>query len=854
MINEIGFNGLTCSPSDYDCSDGELATCYNLIPEDNALKPVYAPAVVGNITLTNKQVIECCHKGNVNGDVYKHYIIHDKSGSGDGTWWWCDVDGDTLEEIVLDSFKVSTVCAMGNILCFIGESGTYYALWKDNTYRTFKKKDFLFNTEIRKTPDSGVSTVSTYTFVAKYTKVEFLAMYDKYLSGDINVYKFHTLKKSSLEKILGDIDADVNKRLAEDESLFKYTTFGVCLLRLYDGTYVATSGFFLLQNTIDRTLTVKSTTANWDGPSCRMNMTLRKYQLRVSLATDKIKDLITGFDVYLNLSDSLLDIREYKNGDYDTAIQIPNATYKLDFIDLKNLYRKIDEMPLYKVASFDMDDIGKFVDLKRPIGTEESFNSEMLNALDIGASGGYLYNNRLHLFDYSKIYATKDNPFVQYADSNMDNVEDVEFIAEHSFADGNKIYCRFKSKPIIPAVFSLCLDNLISTDFYFKKGEECYWQRVLYYNSKTYPWSLCASYDKGIFGDIQDFSHYSPVEYNEKLALAEKSDMVISSSQSSILVSKAENPMVFPAKNSVSVGSSTIRALAANTQPISEGQFGDAPLYAFTDEGVWMLMLDSEGVYQSRQPVNREICTNTTGILQTDDAILYASDRGIIMQQGRSSKCITEALDDYPFDYNKMPHSAEILATGEIPSIGVAYRMTIRQYLKEAEMVFDYYNSRLVLFNPNCKYAYIYSLRSGMWGTIPNTFRSRVNIYPQAYAVNTDGDIVDLYNPDADEYVPYFFCTRPMTLDAANVHKTIFSLIVRGYFQPDVKKCGIALYASNNLFDWVLVSTSATQYLRGIAGTPYKYFRIACIGNLRPEESISGCSIDVQPRWNNRLR
>lgn len=848
MINEIGFNGLTCSPSDYDCSDGELATCYNLIPEDNTLKPVHAPAVVGNINLHDKQVIEYCHKGNVNGDVYKHYIIHDKSGSGDGTWWWCDVDGDTPEEIVLDSSKVSSVCAMGNILSFIGESGTCYALWKDKTYRTFKKEDFLFETII----DSSNYRVST--FVAKYKKDEFLAMYDSHKFGSTDLYQFGILKKSSLEKILTGIDADVNKKLAEDESLFKYNTFGVCMLRLYDGTYVATSGFFLLRNTIDRTLTVKSTTVDWDGPSCQMEMTINKYQICVNLATDKIKDLITGFDVYLNLSDSLLDIREYRNGDYDTDSKLPNATYKLDFIDLKNLYQKIDEMPLYKVASFDMDDIGKYVDLKRPIGTEESFNSEMLNALDIGASGGYLYNNRLHLFDYKKIYAIKDNPFVQYADSNMDNVEDVEFIAEHSLADGKKIYCKFKAKPIIPAVFSLCLNNLVSTDYYFKKGEECYWQRVLYYNSKTYPWSICASYNVGIFGDIQDFWHYSPVDYNEKLALAEKSDMVVSSSQSSILVSKAENPMVFPAKNSVSVGSSTIRALAANTQPISEGQFGDAPLYAFTDEGVWMLMLDSEGVYQSRQPVNREICTNTTGILQTDDAILYASDRGIIMQQGRSSKCITEALDDYPFDYNKMPHSREILATGKIPSIGVAYRMPIRQYLKEAEMVFDYYNSRLVLFNPNCKYAYIYSLRSGMWGTIPNIFRSRVNIYPQAYAVNTDGHIVDLYNPDADEYVPYFFCTRPMTLDAANVHKTIFSLIVRGYFQPDVKKCGIALYASNNLFDWVLVSTSATQYLRGMAGTPYKYFRIACIGNLRPEESISGCSIDVQPRWNNKLR
>jgi hypothetical protein len=846
MINEIGFNGLTCSPSDYDCSDGELATCYNLIPEDNALKPVHAPAVVGKIKLTGKQVIECCHKGNVNGDVYKHYIIHDKSGSGDGTWWWCDVDGDTPEEIVLDSFKVSTVCAMGNILCFIGESGTYYALWKDKTYRTFKKEDFQFNTKIWNDDPSLIPT-----FVAKYKKDEFLAMYDEYSPGD---YKFYFLKKTSLEKILGDIDAAVNKRLADDESLFKYTTFGVCLLRLYDGTYVATSGFFVLQNKLDTTLSLKRTTTDWDGPSFQMEMTLRHYSIRVSLATDKIKDLITGFDVYLNLSDSLLDIKECYSLDYDTTTKLPNATYQLGFIDKKRLYEKVDEMPLYKVASCDIDDMDKSIDLKRPIGTEESFNSEMLNALDIGASGGCLYNNRLHLFNYKKTFPYKEYQFVRYINLETEATEEADILAEHSLADGKKIYCKFKDKAVIPAVFSLCLPNLVSTDYYFKKGEECYWQRVLYYNSKTYPWSICASYDKGIFGDIQDFSHYSPIEYNEKLALAEKSDMVVSSSQSSILVSKAENPMVFPAKNSVSVGSSTIRALAANTQPISEGQFGDAPLYAFTDEGVWMLMLDSEGVYQSRQPVNREICTNTSGILQTDDAILYASDRGIIMQQGRSSKCITEALDDYPFDYNTMPHSREILATGEIPSIGVAYRMPIRQYLKEAEMVFDYYNSRLVLFNPNCKYAYIYSLRSGMWGTIPNTFRSRVNIYPQAYAVNTDGRIVDLYNPDADEYVPYFFCTRPMTLDAANVHKTIFSLIVRGYFQPDVKKCGIALYASNNLFDWVLVSTSATQYLRGIAGTPYKYFRIACIGNLRPEESISGCSIDVQPRWNNKLR
>lgn len=100
-----------------------------------------------------------------------------------------------------------------------------------------------------------------------------------------------------------------------------------------------------------------------------------------------------------------------------------------------------------------------------------------------------------------------------------------------------------------------------------------------------------------------------------------------------IRVSEAENPLVFPAKNSVQVGSSIVSAMAANTRPISEGQFGDAPLYAFTDEGVWVLMLGEEGTYIARQPANRDICSNPKGILQIDDAVLFPTERGIMMQR-----------------------------------------------------------------------------------------------------------------------------------------------------------------------------------------------------------------------------
>ena len=51
---EVIFAGLTNSPSDYDCQDGELATCLNLINEDGALHPIHQPVVAEqNITLPN---------------------------------------------------------------------------------------------------------------------------------------------------------------------------------------------------------------------------------------------------------------------------------------------------------------------------------------------------------------------------------------------------------------------------------------------------------------------------------------------------------------------------------------------------------------------------------------------------------------------------------------------------------------------------------------------------------------------------------------------------------------------------------------------------------------------------------
>jgi len=94
--------------------------------------------------------------------------------------------------------------------------------------------------------------------------------------------------------------------------------------------------------------------------------------------------------------------------------------------------------------------------------------------------------------------------------------------------------------------------------------------------------------------------------------------------------------------------------------------------------------------------------------------------------------------------------------------------------------------------------------------------------------------------------------TRPLKLDAANVLKTVDTIIQRGYFRKGHVKT--ILYGSRDLFNWQLVSSSEDHYLRGFSGSPYKYFRVVLLCSLSADESVSGCTVQFTPRLTNQPR
>lgn len=966
---EVIFKGLTNSPSDYNCQDGELATCLNLINEDGALHPIHQPVVAEqNITLNAGDTIELVHKVTHDETIHSHYIIR----KSDDTWFWMEKGGDgTKNTIDLKRFHANAVTAIGNILCFVGDEKTIYAYWKGNNYTSFDLSSLNYSATI-----TNVKSEKCDVSISLGDDWDNAFETNKHFNNNVDT----SLKGASI--IFNAFDALINKRLNEKgKEYFKYTVFGVLAIKLYDGTsHINISNPFILapETTFNKFIWYQ------EKKSVGTSTSLHTHTINVNMdIPEGLEDLILGVDVYLSQPESFIDtekrtigISRYKCFLWNSNMASGVNCDAFQYLSEEGVYQSFENKSFYLSTSINKEKLGTDVQLKRVLQTEESISLEDFKRDSFGGKCSITYNNRLHIGNIKKtIYNAFDTDIFskrkisntqlslnEYVDIGASSTATTDYICDAVFKVSisensikRDIYHKGKLQyPICPILaYPSTLATAMTIYFHLPKYNKYYLKRVhlkpsekfgmSYYinisKNRTTPIAVdrqsSGSLNNQGFGgrddapteeekaELSDYMYLYHDDaglpafmqiYRHKLlkkangaakagsnggdSFGNQSGTVISSSYywdntpidtgdfteitkeeydaaasnvvnqkyitqnpNVIKVSEAENPLVFPAANSVQVGSSIISALSANTRPISEGQFGEAPLYAFTDEGVWIVMLSEAGSYQSRQPALREICSNPKGILQIDDAVLYPTERGIMMQQGRESVCITDALDDYPFDFLSIySHSTKdktypnkLLATCKIPESDVKY-VRFRKYLEKADMIYDYYDSRIIVFNPYYTYAYVYSLKSKMWGTMHNVFNKRVNIYPESYATDKAGKILDVYVKEPTESVPFFLCSRPLTLEQ-EVYKTMFDCITRGYFSSiQAGKCGMVLFGSNDLVNWYYISSSVDIFLRNLVGSPYKYFRIALIGKLAPNESISGLSTAFQERLQNKLR
>ena len=326
-----------------------------------------------------------------------------------------------------------------------------------------------------------------------------------------------------------------------------------------------------------------------------------------------------------------------------------------------------------------------------------------------------------------------------------------------------------------------------------------------------------------------------------------------------IYTSEVDNPFYFPVTGINTVGTGTILGICSAAKALSQGQFGQFPLYAFTTEGVWALEVSSTGSYLARQPITRDVCINSDSITQIDSSVLFATDRGIMLISGSETICISDVLDtrEY-FSLEDLPVSDKIIELynnradeDERISIEDISFLPFREFLAGCRMIYDYTHQHIIIYNADVRYAYVYSLKSKAWGMAFCNISYGVNSYPEALAMTSDARLVNFSLSDA-ESVPALIMSRPLKINDPYVFKTVDTVIQRGFFDKD--HVSQVLFGSNDFSHWHVIWSSKDKYLRGFSGTPYKMFRTMLMCRLDKNESIYGCSVQFRPRITDILR
>lgn len=547
----------------------------------------------------------------------------------------------------------------------------------------------------------------------------------------------------------------------------------------------------------------------------------------------------------------------------------------------------IETSNYYRVKSMNFEDMGKmadFADIELADGALENLvnrmalDDEMLANRTLMSAHMYAYNNRMHAFDAAFRLPTPrhiilDNAFV--SPNGMSCCYTYVFL--HT-TEGTKVVCHQASSDIEGAF------NRYGLTWFFYPDNNAY--RVLF-----------ISRDKSMYLDLPLTTHdflngaywladslneqFAPHIYgNEFQVSTAKSnepstqDMGIISmpypvpdvddcihAPAEIYVSEVNNVFAFRSSMAVSVGCCRVMALAAAAKPMSTGQFGQFPLYAFTDAGVWSLETAQNGAYVARQPITRDVCVNPMSICQMDSSVLFASDRGIMELAGAAANCITDEVDtQFPFNCESgLQQFDELVAifnhligeNGRTIDADDVSVLPFKDFAKECSIMYDYVHQRVIFYNPNVRYAYVFSRLSSHWGMMLSSSVLNVNAYPSAQAIDADGNLVDFGDTD-EERVPILMVTRPFALGLPDVHKTIDTIIQRGFFRNG--GFGQVLYASNDMFHWFMVAQSADMFLGGFSGSAYKYFRLAIVGDVAKDESIYGCSVSYRTKLDNKLR
>lgn len=878
--------GITTSPSGMLTDDTELVELVGMVYKSGEMHPIQLPFPLSG-TVTNKVVY--IHKG----PDYCNAILYDKV-LGNITFAEVDFEKSSIEETQQEGISIgkslNNISSVGNTLIVATDKGFAYLLYKGGTYKylgnELPKPRVKFRTSApiieslvtKKSQLCDIDYLVDHPTVGAYynddgsfshlgsNALEAGTRYETFRPKDDRVDDLQTAISGHVSLILN---------LVKEKNAFAFPFFVRFALRLFDGTYARISAPVAVFPTITRNNyivpvgwknheVVEDTGSALKLLYCPSYVKLQ-YQVGgedIDEWSDIVKDIVVfASDEVLpfNVDDnwSIMNPEQTNNTEvvdflgmrYDEAVFRGNARKKIVFnlntfpardIVLPKKFKTEDEIidellaktQFFKLFSVKIDKIYNTVWKDAPIKqgvVSALLQQEQLSVDDyygwtrMKPESMYSYNKRLNLF------GVKRYPFKGFS----------SFIANSDIVQRD---CRLQ---YFVHIVSDTMDTWVVSDmvetlkevanswFYYPDTNAT---EVIVYDSKS-----AASFRiplqrherlNGAYA-FRTLPLYSTIT-NENVSRPSPDPTAYEFLSSQIFTSIVNNPFVFQASGDNTVGTGNILGIVANTEPISQGQFGQYPLLVFTTEGIYGMSVSSEGLYAASYPISREVCNNAASITPTGSVVFFTSAKGLMAVSGGKVTCVSDKL--------RGRNPSQFLEVGNGDFLG---------YLRDSLIAYDYRDSLLHIINPKEQYEYVYSIHDGTFAkaSLPGKVIAVVNNYPDNIIQLNDATVLSLTSkPDINDDTTLYsgtFTTRPLKLGSSLQLKTIHQIL--HLFDTANGKIALRIYGSNDCRNWC--------ELHSLHGKPWKYYTLSYkLSNMLATDAFAGTVVDFQPLFTEKMR
>lgn len=838
MQTKIVLNGISHALPDSTSSDGDMLYLINLRKKDQSFHPV----TEGKEYATLK-------------DTYDIVYIHSNNKINN----WIAVKEKQLYTDILNSPKL--VCELsatithiehiGNTLILSTGEGFYYLLYKNGYYKQLGFKPPF--------PQATIQCIVSNS-ITDFTAIE----------GSV------TDVQTAMEAMI------IKNRWKEDSA---YLLCGAYLLRyalrMYDGSYMLHSSPYFIFPCFplhpyksilaydNNTFIKESSTANAElfYLSCEMEI----YNL------SDWNDIITDIDFFISeelgvitekfkkIEDSIINItppekpnpytrKSIRPQDIDKTAIIKNIDNVTNFYLIKSLSLKSNNLKVIFPEKIDIATLQNLV--HQPTLPVDSFSHHNLSA-----AYTYTYNQRLHIANiqthffrgfklqnfvvnkktlgrrpgsserpeddktlikiqkaFIQIYINIDSSFNSYVLSQSEDIEYYYINPFFSYPDSRA------SKAVIT---------------FTDKNDMILKRRTL--SLKPHPNLNLAYY---MDSSLEDITILTETTFKFTYAII----LLHVSEENKIKVSALQNPFIFLNENTYIVNGKVI-GMATNAIPVSEGQFGQFPLYVFTKLGIYIFGIGSGSiVYSNIVPVAEEIALPGT-IKNVAGAVFFLTSRGAFLITGSTPVAISSQLNTTK-PFMQIPHFQDIKKR-LFPKL-IFDSLSYLDFIQRPDITihYNYQENELLIISRSVPYAYVYNLNTQVWYMNTHIFLPVYNSFPYLFGI-VNNKILNI-SDETNSSVSVLILLRPLKLNTQRF-KNLQRYLFRSYLNV-ASEVGLFTLSSTDASNFVLKSSQrikAGKYRDIDTGlltaNKYRYFSLLFGGELNSDSRIDY----IETTWYN---